>query len=30
MYTKLVKFYKKFGFEFEDGAEDFGDMERVP
>ena len=27
---QLVKFYKKFGFEFEDGAEDFGDMERVP
>lgn len=26
---QLVKFYKKFGFEFEDGAEDFGDMERV-
>lgn len=26
---QLVKFYKKFGFEFEDGEEDFGDMERV-
>ena len=26
---QLVKFYKKFGFEFEDGAEDFGDMERI-
>jgi hypothetical protein len=28
--SQLVKFYKKFGFAFEDGEEDFGDMERVP
>jgi prophage maintenance system killer protein len=27
--SQLVKFYKKFGFEFEDGQEDFGDMERI-
>jgi hypothetical protein len=26
--SQLVNFYKKFGFEFEDG-EDFGDMERI-
>jgi len=25
----LINFYKKFGFEFETGEEDFGDMERV-
>ena len=27
--SQLVNFYKKFGFNFEDGEEDFGDMERV-
>jgi hypothetical protein len=27
--AQLVNFYKKFGFEFEDGEEDFGDMERI-
>ena len=27
--SQLVNFYKKFGFAFEDGEEDFGDMERV-
>jgi hypothetical protein len=27
--AQLVNFYKKFGFEFENGEEDFGDMERV-
>jgi hypothetical protein len=27
--SQLVKFYKKFGFKFEDGQEDFGDMERI-
>jgi GNAT superfamily N-acetyltransferase len=28
-YNQLVKFYKKFGFKFEEGEEGFGDMERV-
>jgi GNAT superfamily N-acetyltransferase len=28
--SQLVAFYKKFGFAFENGEEDFGDMERVP
>lgn len=27
--SQLVNFYKKFGFNFEDGEEDFGDMERI-
>jgi len=27
--SQLINFYKKFGFEFEEGEEDFGDMERV-
>jgi hypothetical protein len=28
-YDQLVQFYKKFGFQFQDGEEGFGDMERV-
>jgi len=27
---QLVQFYKKFGFSFEEGEDDFGDMERLP
>lgn len=27
---QLIAFYKKFGFKFEEGEEDFGDMERFP
>lgn len=27
--SQLINFYKKFGFDFEPGEEDFGDMERV-
>ena len=28
--AQLVQFYKKFGFEFAKGEDDFGDMERLP
>ena len=28
-YDQLVAFYKKFGFIFEDGEDEFGDMERI-
>lgn len=28
-YNQLVQFYKKFGFQFEEGEDGFGDMERI-